>query len=126
MPSPSPVFSIFFLLASLSLSPPPSPSPSPLPGIGQGRVTDNLAQDIDLLDGAVHIPDADSIEMIYSLLDTEGIYIGASSALNVVSAVRVAEKLGKGKTVVTILCDGAYRFVLTPSFFCLLMLCLDL
>ncbi|CDZ98420.1 cysteine synthase [Phaffia rhodozyma] len=79
-------------------------------GIGQGRVTENLKPDIEILDGAVHIPDAETIEMVYRLLDEEGIYIGASSALNVVAAVKVAEKLGKGSTVATILCDGAYRY----------------
>ncbi|KAJ3046134.1 Cysteine synthase 1 [Rhizophlyctis rosea] len=79
-------------------------------GIGQGRLTDNLAPDFKLLDGAVHIPDEETIEMLYRLLDEEGLFIGASSALNVVAAVKVAEKLGKGKTVVTMICDGAYRY----------------
>ncbi|KAG0174951.1 Cysteine synthase 1 [Apophysomyces sp. BC1034] len=79
-------------------------------GIGQGRVTDNLAQDIALIDDAVHVPDQDSIEMVYRLLDEEGIYVGASSALNVCAAVQMAKQLGKGKKIVTILCDGAYRY----------------
>lgn len=79
-------------------------------GIGQGRVTDNLKPDIDLLDGALHISDEKSIEMVYRCLDEEGLYLGASSCLNVVAAKEVAEKLGKGHTVVTILCDGAYRY----------------
>ena len=79
-------------------------------GIGQGRVTDNLKPDIDLLDGALHISDEKSIEMVYRCLDEEGLYLGASSCLNVVAAKEVAEKLGKGNTVVTILCDGAYRY----------------
>lgn len=79
-------------------------------GIGQGRVTDNLKPDIDLLDGAVHISDERSIEMVYRCLDEEGLYLGASSCLNVVAAKEVAEKLGHGNTVVTILCDGAYRY----------------
>merc|ERR1711939_75367 len=79
-------------------------------GIGQGRVTDNLKQDIELLDGALHIPDADTIRMIYHLLDRDGLYVGASTALNVVAAKKLAEKLGKGSRVVTILCDGAYRY----------------
>ncbi len=79
-------------------------------GIGQGRITDNLQQDIDLVDGALHIADEKSIEMVYRLLDEEGLYLGASSCLNVVAAKEVAEKLGKGHTVVTILCDGAYRY----------------
>ena len=79
-------------------------------GIGQGRVTDNLKPDIDLVDGALHIADERSIEMVYRCLDEEGLYLGASSCLNVVAAQDVAEKLGKGHTVVTILCDGAYRY----------------
>ena len=79
-------------------------------GIGQGRVTDNLKPDIDLLDGALHIADEKSIEMVYRCLDEEGLYLGASSSLNVVAAQEVAEKLGSGHTVVTILCDGAYRY----------------
>ena len=44
------------------------------------------------------------------MLDTEGVYIGASSALNVVAAYEMAQKLGPGKTIVTVLCDGAYRY----------------
>ena len=79
-------------------------------GIGQGRVTDNLKPDIDLLDGALHVPDAESIEMVYRCLDEEGLYLGASSCLNVAAARDLALKLGPGKTVVTILCDGAYRY----------------
>ena len=79
-------------------------------GIGQGRVTDNLQPEIDLVDGALHISDEKSIEMVYRCLDEEGLYLGASSALNVVAAKEVAKKLGPGHTVVTILCDGAYRY----------------
>ncbi|THV46203.1 hypothetical protein BGAL_0406g00030 [Botrytis galanthina] len=79
-------------------------------GIGQGRVTDNLKPDIDLLDGSMHISDEKSIEMVYRCLDEEGLYLGASSCLNVAAAKELAEKLGKGHTVVTILCDGAYRY----------------
>ncbi|SCZ89345.1 BZ3500_MvSof-1268-A1-R1_Chr9g10376 [Microbotryum saponariae] len=80
-------------------------------GIGQGRVTDNLKQDIDLLDGALFIPDEETIRMIYHLLDKDGLYFGASTALNVVAAKKLAQKLGKGSRVVTVLCDGAYRCV---------------
>ncbi|KAI0930129.1 hypothetical protein AcV5_006922 [Taiwanofungus camphoratus] len=79
-------------------------------GIGQGRITNNLGTFVQNLDGAFHIPDAESIEMVYGLLDTEGLYLGASSALNVVAAVKLAQKLGPGKTIATILCDGAYRY----------------
>ena len=79
-------------------------------GIGQGRVTDNLKDEVDELDGAVLISDEKSIEMVYRCLDEEGLYLGASSALNVVAAKEVAERLGPGNTVVTVLCDGAYRY----------------
>lgn len=90
-------------------------------GIGQGRVTDNLAKSIDLVDGAVHIPDSESIEMVFRLLDEEGLFVGASSALNVVAATKVAILIQKQQLksstsptprikVVTIICDGAGRY----------------
>ena len=65
-------------------------------GIGQGRITDNLGTFINNLSGAFTVPDAKSIAMVYDLLDTEGLYMGASSALNVVAAVELAQKLGRG------------------------------
>lgn len=79
-------------------------------GIGQGRVTNNLGTFVNDLTGALHIPDEKSISMVYQLLDSEGLYVGASSALNVVAAVELAQKLGKGSKVVTVLCDGAHRY----------------
>lgn len=79
-------------------------------GIGQGRITDNLAPDLALVDDSLHISDEKTIEMVYRCLDEEGLYLGASSTLNVVAAKEVAEKLGPGNTVVTVLCDGAYRY----------------
>lgn len=77
-------------------------------GIGQGRVTDNLKG--TALDGSVLIEDARTVEAVYSLLRSEGLFIGASSALNCVAAGDVARKLGKGCTVVTMVCDGAHRY----------------
>lgn len=79
-------------------------------GIGQGRVTDNLKPEIDLLDGSLHVADEKSIEMVYRCLDEEGLYLGASSCLNVAAARDVARVMGRGHTIVTILCDGAYRY----------------
>jgi cysteine synthase len=69
---------------------------SNLSGIGQGRITNNLGTFVKSVDGSFHIPDTKSIAMIYELLDSEGLYMGASSALNVVAAVELAQKLGKG------------------------------
>ncbi|KAI9136079.1 cysteine synthase-like protein [Paraphysoderma sedebokerense] len=81
-------------------------------GIGQGRVTENLKEVFEekLIDDAVHVTDAETIKMIYHLLLHEGIFVGASSALNVCAAVQVAKELPKGSRVVTVLCDGAYRY----------------
>jgi cysteine synthase len=62
------------------------------------------------VDDVVHITDDRSVQMVFRLLHEEGIYVGASSALNAVAALDVAKKLGPGNTVVTVLCDGAYRY----------------
>lgn len=79
-------------------------------GIGQGRVTDNLGADIDLIDDAIKIEDGDSIAMLYQLLDEEGLYLGGTGALNVVAAAKVAETLPEGSNVVTILADSAHKY----------------
>lgn len=79
-------------------------------GIGQGRITDNLKSEIDIVEEALQIPDERTIEMVYRLLDEEGLFLGASSCLNVVAAYDVAKKLGPGSTVVTLLCDSADRY----------------
>lgn len=79
-------------------------------GIGQGRVTENLRPDIELIDDALKISDEDSIAMIYRLLDEEGIYVGGTSALNVIAAMRVAETLPENSNVVTVLCDSAHKY----------------
>jgi cysteine synthase A len=65
-------------------------------GIGQGRITNNLGTLIDDVSGSLHIADEKSLAMLYELLDTTGLYMGASSALNVVAAVEMAQKLGPG------------------------------
>ncbi|OQR93908.1 cysteine synthase [Achlya hypogyna] len=77
-------------------------------GIGQGRITANLRD--APIDDAVHIEDHRSIEMVFRLLKDEGIFVGASSGLNVTAAVDVAQAMGPGHTIVTILCDSAARY----------------
>ncbi|KAJ3414766.1 Nuclear import receptor [Chytridiales sp. JEL 0842] len=79
-------------------------------GIGQGRITDNLKADIDKADGSFNILDEESIEMVYRLLDEEGLFVGASSALNAVAATKAAMEVKEGGVVVTVLCDGATLF----------------
>jgi cysteine synthase len=48
------------------------------------------------LSGSLLVSDDKTIAMVYELLDTEGLYVGSTSALNVVAAVELAIKLGKG------------------------------
>jgi cysteine synthase A len=77
-------------------------------GIGQGRLTENMKDAI--VDGALYIDDSETISMVYKMLHEEGIFIGASSALNVCAAYQLAKKLGPGHTIVTVLCDGGSRY----------------
>ncbi len=77
-------------------------------GIGQGRVPANL--DGAPIDDAERIGDAEALREIYDLLIHEGLSVGTSSGINVAAAIRVAQALGPGHTVVTILCDGGARY----------------
>jgi cysteine synthase A len=78
-----------------------------LEGIGIRRITANFAR--AKLDGAFRGSDAESVEMVHWLLRKDGLFVGGSSGLNCVGAVKLARKLGRGKTIVTILADGAQR-----------------
>ena len=77
-------------------------------GIGQGRITENL-KDL-VIDNAVRINDKEALEMIFKLLKEEGLFLGGSSGINVCGAIKMAEKLGPGHNVVTILCDSGQRY----------------
>jgi len=77
-------------------------------GIGQNRVTGNLED--ARIDDAFNIPDSELIPVLWELIGGEGLYVGASSALNVAGAMRLAGQLGPGHTIVTILCDSARSY----------------
>ncbi len=77
-------------------------------GIGIGRVTANLKD--APIDEAVHIDDADSVRFVYRLLNEEGLFLGSTSGINVAAAVRVALEMGRGHTIVTVLCDGGAKY----------------
>jgi cysteine synthase A len=77
-------------------------------GIGQGRVTANL-EGLSV-DEAFFIEDQESLEIALGLIRNEGINVGLSTGVNVAGAIRLAKKLGPGKTIVTILCDPATRY----------------
>ena len=77
-------------------------------GIGQGRITANLeGAPVDI---AFQIPDEEALPVMFGLLREEGLSLGTSSGVNVAGAIRLAKELGPGRTIVTILCDGAHRY----------------
>lgn len=76
-------------------------------GIGINRLTQNFK--MAKLDGAYRGTDKEAVEMSRYLLKNDGLFLGSSSAMNCVGAVRVAQSLGPGHTVVTILCDSGMR-----------------
>ncbi|KAL8138190.1 hypothetical protein V2J09_004191 [Rumex salicifolius] len=76
-------------------------------GIGINRLTQNFI--LGKLDGAFRGTDKEAVEMSRFLLKNDGLFLGSSSAMNCVGAVRVAQALGPGHTIVTILCDSGMR-----------------
>ncbi|MBO7396281.1 MAG: cysteine synthase A [Ruminococcus sp.] len=83
-------------------------------GIGDGIIPDILNQNI--YDDIYIVTDEEAIRTARDLASKEGIMCGISSGTNVAAALKMAEKLGKGKTVVTILPDTAERYFSTPLF----------
>lgn len=77
-------------------------------GIGQGRVTGNVAD--TPVDHSWRIPDDEAIAALDALAEDEGIVLGGSSGINIAGAMRLARKLGPGHTIVTILCDHGSRY----------------
>ena len=62
------------------------------------------------------VKDEEAITCAKELASKEGIMCGISSGTNVAAAIKLARKLGKGKTVVTVLPDTAERYFSTPLF----------
>lgn len=83
-------------------------------GIGDGLIPDILNQEI--YDEIYVVTDEEAIQTAKDLARLEGIMCGISSGTNVAAAKKLAKKLGKGKTVVTVLPDTAERYFSTPLF----------
>lgn len=83
-------------------------------GIGDGVIPDILNQQI--YEDICIITDEEAIETSKDLARLEGLMCGISSGTNVAAAKKLAKKLGKGKTVVTVLPDTAERYFSTPLF----------
>ena len=83
-------------------------------GIGDGLIPPIL--NVNIYDSVCIVKDEEAIRTAKDLAAKEGIMCGISSGTNVAAAIRLAKKLGSGKTVVTILPDTAERYFSTPLF----------
>lgn len=83
-------------------------------GIGDGVIPEIL--NIDIYDEICIVTDEEAIQVSKDLAAKEGIMCGISSGTNVAAALKLAKKLGEGKTVVTVLPDTAERYFSTPLF----------
>ena len=82
--------------------------PSITEGIGQARVTKNLEK--CTVDMSYYVSDYECMEILYKMVKTEGLFLGLSSGVNVMGAIKMAKELGSGKKIVTILCDDANKY----------------
>jgi cysteine synthase A len=80
-------------------------------GIGQSRITANL--DGLAVDTQFRVSDREGLEWVRRLNAEEGLCLGLSSGINVAGAVRLAQAMGPGQTIVTILCDSGLRYLST-------------
>ncbi len=83
-------------------------------GIGDGIIPKNL--NLNIYSHVYIVTDEEAIETAKDLARLEGIMCGISAGTNVAAARKLAKKLGKGKTVVTVLPDTAERYFSTPLF----------
>ena len=83
-------------------------------GIGDGIIPDIL--NTEIYDNIYIVTDEEALETSRRLAREEGLMVGISAGTNVAAALKLAKKLGKGKTVVTVLPDTAERYFSTPLF----------
>ena len=83
-------------------------------GIGDGLIPENL--DMDIYDDIAIITDEEAISTTRRLIREEGILCGISSGTNVCAAIKLAQRLGEGKRVVTVLPDTGERYFSTELF----------
>lgn len=86
-------------------------------GIGQGRITKNIEE--LKVDDAFQVTDAEALEQVFDLAEHEGMVLGGSAGLNVAGAMKLAQRMGPGHTIVTVLCDYGQRYqskIFNPTF----------
>ena len=77
-------------------------------GIGNSRVTANMAG--APTDDAIQVTDPEALRVVYQLLYEDGLFMGGSVGINVGAAVKLAQQMGPGHTIVTVLCDSGARY----------------
>ena len=80
-----------------------------LEGVGIDRLTANFGQALEYLTDAFQSQDQEAVNMAHYILQHEGLFIGSSSALNLVGVVKMARRLGPDHVIVTCICDSGYR-----------------
>ena len=83
-------------------------------GIGDGIIPEIL--NTEIYDDIYIVKDEEALDTAKRLAREEGLMVGISSGTNVAAALKLAKKLGEGKTVVTVLPDTAERYFSTPLF----------
>ena len=91
------------------------PGPHKIQGIGAGFIPKVLNR--TLLDRVITVTDDEAYQTAKLLAKKEGLLVGISAGANVFAAQKVAEELGPGKNVVTILCDTGERYISIEKYF---------
>jgi cysteine synthase A len=91
-----------------------APGPHEIEGVGAGFVPPLWTE--DLADEVLQVSTSEAKEMTRRLAREEALFAGTSSGANVVAALRVAERLGPGKTVVTLICDSGLKYLSTDLY----------
>ena len=85
------------------------PGPHKIQGIGAGFTPD--IYDSGVVDEIMKVSDEEAFEMTKLMAKEEGILVGISTGANVAAAIKIAKRLGKGKTVVTVAPDGGEKYI---------------
>nr|KIR83946.1 cysteine synthase A [Cryptococcus tetragattii IND107] len=78
-------------------------------GIGINRITYNFSLGLPIIDDAYRVSDEEAVAMSRYLVQHDGLFLGSSSACNLIACVRLAKTMSRGSRIVTILCDSGSR-----------------
>jgi cysteine synthase A len=102
-----PMGSVYFNL--LTKGEPKAEGSSVLEGVGIGKVPGIYER--GPIDDIIRVSDQDALAAMKQIIRREGLFVGGSSGLSVAGALKVAEMIGRGKTIVTVLCDSGRNYM---------------